>query len=203
MFAKIREFFKSKVATAVNNNISVEDQYNRAADLLIEQIAKLQKRHVTSITEEKRLKALAAEKNEAAKSKERDIIHLRKTQPNTDLTTHVKLALLYKSSGEQLIKKAEELKAMRAEIESSVVQLDDSRKDLAVKLEFIRESKAANALGLSTADDVIELAGLTKVDIDTILMRVDTFKGEGAAGVETATSADVAEYLAAIDAQIK
>ena len=77
MFAYLREFFKSKLATAVNNYISVEDQYNRAADLLIEQIAKLEKRHVTSITDEKGLIALASEMNSAATSKERDIIHLR------------------------------------------------------------------------------------------------------------------------------
>ncbi|MFP9035556.1 hypothetical protein, partial [Enterococcus faecalis] len=82
---------------------------------------------------------------------------------------------------------------MRIEIAKKVVELDDARQELAVKLEYIRETRAANALGISTADDVVEIAALTKVDIEDTLARVETFNGN-ISGVET-TSADVQEYI--------
>ena len=82
---------------------------------------------------------------------------------------------------------------MRAQIEETVVKLDDQRLDLAVKLEYIRETRNASALGITSADDVIEIAELAKVDVQDIMMKVETFSGTQP-GIET-TTADVQEYL--------
>ena len=85
---------------------------------------------------------------------------------------------------------------MRVEIEQKVVELDDARQDLAVKLEFIRETRSAAALGVATAEDVTEIAALAKVAVDDTLMKVDTFHTAEPGTVTT--EADVEEYLASL-----
>lgn len=188
---KLVEFIRTKLGTAMAKNLTVEEQYNAAADKLITQIKELKTASVKSIDEEKRIRELVIEKNKQAASKEREIRKL--LAEGQDVTMHAKLGLLYRRTAEQLNTKADGYAAMRIEIARKVVELDDARQNLAIKLEYIRETRAANALGISTADDVIEIAALTKVDIEDTLTRVETFNGTPA-GVET-TSADVQEYI--------
>ncbi|ARW57559.1 hypothetical protein [Serratia phage X20] len=196
---KIVEFIRAKLGTFISHNTSIEDQYTVAANRIIDKIDQLRKRHVTSKKEIIRLNKLAEEKDQNAATKEREIRHILTTSPSTDVTTHAKLGLLYRRTAGALRVKATELVAMQEEIERTVVALDDQRADLAVKLEFIRESNAANSMGLSTAEDIVETAELAKVDVDTIISRIDTFNGSNATGVET-TSADVAEYIESLKA---
>ena len=82
---------------------------------------------------------------------------------------------------------------MLTEIETTVVALDDQREDLKVKLEYIRETRAANSMGLDNVADIIESASLMKVDVQTTLSRIDTFNTTPV-GIET-TTADLQEYL--------
>lgn len=191
---KIFEFIRTKLGTAIAKNTSVEDQYTLGANRIIDEITKLRTTHVKSVNEEKRLRTLAKEKDSLAESKEREIRNLH--QQGVDVTTHAKLGLLYRRTSAALTAKADEYVGMRAQIEETVVKLDDQRQDLAVKLEYIRETRNASALGISSADDVIEIANLAKVDVDAIIMKVDTFSG-AQPGTET-TSADVEEYLASL-----
>lgn len=195
MLKKLVAFIRAKLGTFMSRNTSVEDQYTEAANILIDKIHVLQTRFVNSKAEKVRLKALAEEKRTRQASKEKEIIHLSKTQPTTDLTTHLKLALLYRNTAKALDKKADEIDGLQEEIKSAVVKLDDQRADLAVKLEYIREARSADSLGLESVADVIKSAELTGVDVETILRRVDTFNtSEVPAEIQT-TSADVAEYL--------
>ncbi|BBC78195.1 Hypothetical protein KNT65_gp147 [Escherichia phage EcS1] len=196
---KIVEFIRSQLSFFMTKHTTIEQQYAEAANKIIDKINQLRKRYATSKKEISRLKALADEKDQNAASKEREIRHLMQTQPTVDVTTHAKLGLLYRRTAAALRTKASELVAMQEEIERTTVALDDQRADLAVKLEFIRESNAANSMGLSTADDIIETAELAKVDVDTIISRIDTFNGSNATGVES-TSADLAEYLESLKA---
>lgn len=50
---------------------------------------------------------------------------------------HAKLGLLYRRTAEQLTTKADGYAEMRIEIAKKVVELDDARQELAVKLEYI------------------------------------------------------------------
>lgn len=191
---KLVEFIRSKFGSFVVRNTSIEDQYTNAATLIIDEIHKLRQTHIKSVNEEKRLIGLADEKDQLAGSKEREIRRLISTGANVD--THAKLGLLYRRTAEALRAKASGYSAMREEIERTVVSLDDQRADLAVKLEYIRETRSANALGISTADDVIELAELAKNDVKTIIMKVDTFNS-AVPGTET-TTADIQDYIASL-----
>lgn len=191
---KLVEFIRSKLGTAMAKNLSVEDQYTKAANTLIDKITELQTVHIKSVNEEKRIRSLANDKDQLAASKEREIRKLM--AEGVDVNFHAKLGLLYRRTAEQLRKKADSYIEMRKEIERKVVELDDSRQELAVKLEYIRETRSVSAMGISTAEDVIELAALTKVDIDDTLMRVETFKGPQV-GIDT-TSADIEDYLASL-----
>lgn len=188
---KIVEFIRTKLDSAMAKNLSVEEQYTAAAAKLLDKIKDLKTASVKSINEEKRIRELVIEKNRQAESKEREIRKL--LSEGQDVTMHAKLGLLYRRTAEQLTTKADGYAEMRIEIAKKVVELDDARQELAVKLEYIRETRAANALGISTADDVVEIAALTKVDIEDTLARVETFNGN-ISGVET-TSADVQEYI--------
>lgn len=191
---KIVEFIRAKLGTAIANNTTVEDQYTHGANLIIDKIKQLKISHVKSINEEKRIRALADEKNALALSREKEIRRL--LVEGVDVTTHAKLGLLYRRTAEALIKKADDYVGMRKEIEAKVVELDDKRLDLAVKLEYIRETRSANALGIATAEDVIEIASLAKVEVEDTLMKVETFNSS-IPGTET-TSADVADYIASL-----
>lgn len=191
---KIVEFIRAKLGSFVARNVTVEDQYTQAANLLIDKITMLRTSHVKSVNEEKRIRALAAEKVTLAESKEKEIKRLMANgQP---VGTHAKLGLLYRRTSEALLKKADEYVGMRNEIEAKVVELDDARQDLAVKLEFIRETRSAAALGVATAEDVTEIAALAKVAVDDTLMKVDTFHTAEPGTVTT--EADVEEYLASL-----
>lgn len=188
---KLVEFIRSKLGTAMAKNLSIEDQYTQAASTLIDKITELQTAHVKSVNEEKRIRALADEKDQLAASKEREIRKL--IADGADVQVHAKLGLLYRRTAKQLRKKADDYVEMRNEIKLKVKELDDSRQELAVKLEYIRETRKVSALGIATADDVVEIAALTKIDIEDTLMRVETFKGPQV-GVDT-TSADIEEYI--------
>lgn len=191
---KLLTFISTKLGTFISRNTTIEDQYTKAANRIIDQIDQLRKRFVTAGTQRADLLALASVKDSSADSKEREIKHIMKTSPSTDVTTHAKLGLLYRRSAHALRAKAAELDSMQDEIKVKVNSLDSQREDLAVKLEFIRESNSANSMGISTVADVIETAELAKIDVDTIISRIDTFNGKNATGIES-TSADVAEYL--------
>ncbi|QFR56938.1 hypothetical protein [Klebsiella phage vB_Kpn_P545] len=161
---------------------------------MIDKITQLRVSHVKSVNEEKRILALAIEKDKLAESKEKEIRRL--IAENMNVETHAKLGLLYRRTAAALREKAAGYAGMREEIERKVVELDDARLDLAVKLEYIRETRSAADLGISSADDVIELASLAKVSVDDITMKVETFNG--AEPGTTTTTADVQEYLASL-----
>lgn len=191
---KLVAFIRAKLGTFVAKNTTVEDQYTEAANILIDQITQLRVSHVKSVNEEKRILALAIEKDKLAESKEKEIRRL--IAENMNVETHAKLGLLYRRTAAALREKAAGYAGMREEIERKVVELDNARLDLAVKLEYIRETRSAADLGISSADDVIELASLTKVSVDDITMKVETFNG--AEPGTTTTTADVQEYLASL-----
>lgn len=191
---KLVAFIRAKLGTFVAKNTTVEDQYTEAANILIDKITQLRVSHVKSVNEEKRILALAIEKDKLAESKEKEIRRL--IAENMNVETHAKLGLLYRRTAAALREKAAGYAGMREEIERKVVELDDARLDLAVKLEYIRETRSAADLGISSADDVIELASLAKVSVDDITMKVETFNG--AEPGTTTTTADVQEYLASL-----
>ncbi|UJD05522.1 hypothetical protein PWKp16_00175 [Klebsiella phage PWKp16] len=191
---KLVAFIRAKLGTFVAKNTTVEDQYTEAANILIDKITQLRVSHVKSVNEEKRILALAIEKDKLAESKEKEIRRL--IAENMNVETHAKLGLLYRRTASALREKAAGYAGMREEIERKVVELDDARLDLAVKLEYIRETRSAADLGISSADDVIELASLAKVSVDDITMKVETFNG--AEPGTTTTTADVQEYLASL-----
>lgn len=188
---KIVEFIRSKLGTAMERNISIEDRYTEAANTIIDKITELRNKNVLSINEEKRLRDMAADKDRLADSREREIKRI--LREGGDVTTHAKLGLLYRRTAEALRMKADEYVEMRAQIRQTVIELDDKRMDLKVKLEYIRETRSANALGISTAEDVVEIAKLTEIKIDDTLMKVETFHSADP-GTET-TQADVEEYI--------
>ena len=188
---KIVEFIRAKLFSAMENNLTVEQQYSAAASKLIDKITQLKTAHEKSKNEEVRVRRLAKEKEASAEKKEKEIRALM--SQGVDVTTHAKLGILYRRTASALHKKAEDYKGMRSEIEAKVVELDDARIDLGAKLELIRETRAANDLGIASAEDVIEIAGLAKIDVEDTLMRVETFNGTQT-GTET-TSVDIQEYL--------
>lgn len=187
------EFVRTKIATWTKKNISVEDQYTKAADHVISQITKLETAHVKSVTEENRLRKLAGEKEIDAMRKDDEIRVLMSREVPVD--TQVKLAILYRRTASALNARADELVKMRDEIKIAVVELGNTRIDLAAKLEFIRETRNAEALGISCSEDVIEMAGLTKVDVNDVMMRIETFQGDRQTAV---TVSEVENYIAGL-----
>lgn len=190
---KIVEFIRIKLGAFMTKNTSVEDQMTHAAEQIISEVHKLKTRHVTATREINDKTKAAAEKDAQAESKEKEIRRILAENPNADVQTHAKLGLLYRRTAEALRNKAAELKQMLTEIETTVVALDDQREDLKVKLEYIRETRAANSMGLDNVADIIESASLMKVDVQTTLSRIDTFNTTPV-GIET-TTADLQEYL--------
>lgn len=196
MLKKIVEFIRAKFSTFAARNTTLEDQYTMAANRLIDEIHKLQTRFETSKSEKVKLLKLAEEKRAAQASTDKQIRHLRQTQPETDLSTHVKLAILYRNTSAALEKKAAEIDGIQESIKSAVVKLDDERQALAVRLTYIREVKSVDSMGIESVEDVMLSAGLTSVDVETILRRVDTFNSEQIPAEIKSTDADVAEYMA-------
>lgn len=186
----IAEFIRTKINSFVKKNTSIEDQYTKAAEQVISQITRLETAHVKSVSEEKRLRQYAKDKQVEARRKDNEIRMLM--NQNVPVETHVKLAILYRRTADALNTKANELEKMRDEIKLAVVELDNSRLDLAAKLEFIRETRNAEALGISCSDDVIELAGLTKVDVNDVMMRIETFNGDKQTSV---TISEIENYM--------
>lgn len=172
----IIEYIKNKPIFATNKTTSNEERYTIAANRIIDEITKLEKAHTKSINEEKRLRKMAEEKLADANKKDREI--RAKIKNGMPVETLAKLAILYRRSSDVLTKKADDLVEMRIEIAKTVVELDNTRQDLAAKLELIRATKSAEELGIVSADDVVELASLTKIDINDIMMRIETFGGE-------------------------
>lgn len=189
----IVEFVRTKIATFTKKNISVEDQYTKAAELVISQITKLETAHVKSVSEETRLRKLASDKATDASRKDDEIRIL--ISRGVPVETQVKLAILYRRTSDALNARADELVKMRDEIKLAVVDLGNTRIDLAAKLELIRETRNAEALGISCAEDVIELAGLTKVDVNDVMMRIETFHGDRQTAV---TLSEVENYIASL-----
>ncbi|AAQ81375.1 e.6 hypothetical protein [Aeromonas phage 31] len=189
-FKKLAQFIRTKVSVFVTKNVSIEDQYTQAADQVITEITKLEKVFVKSEKEEARLRKIASEKEIEAIRKDDEIRRL--ITKNIPVDTHAKLAILYRRTGLALINKADELVKMRDEIKHAVVSLDNQRQDLAVKLEYIRETRNAESLGISCADDVVELAALTKIDVNDVMMRIETFNGDKRTEV---TSSEVEDYI--------
>lgn len=198
MLKKIVEFIRAKFATFASRNTSVEDRYNQAANSLIDEIHKLRTRFETSKAEKVKLTKLAAEKRQREESKRKEIKHLLETDPTVDVTVHAQLAILYRNTAAALDKKAMEIDDIQKSIKEAVVELDNQRQNIAVKLEFIREARSVNSMGIDSVEDVVLSAGLTNVDVETILRRIDTFNGEQIPTEVQTTSADVAEYLAAL-----
>lgn len=186
----IAEFIRTKINSFVKKNTSIEDQYAKAAEQVISQITRLETAHVKSVSEEKRLRQYAKDKQAEARRKDNEIRMLM--NQNVPVETHVKLAILYRRTADALNAKADELEKMRDEIKLAVVELDNSRLDLAAKLEFIRETRNAEALGISCSEDVIELAGLTKVDVNDVMMRIETFNGDKQTAV---TISEIENYI--------
>lgn len=198
MLKKIVEFIRAKFATFASRNTSVEDRYNQAANSLIDEIHKLRTRFETSKAEKVKLTKLAAEKRQREEQKQKEIKHLLSTDPTVDVTVHAQLAILYRNTAVALDKKAVEIDDIQKSIKEAVVELDNQRQNIAVKLEFIREARSVNSMGIDSVEDVVLSAGLTNVDVETILRRIDTFNGEQIPAEVQTTSADVAEYLASL-----
>ena len=193
---KLVAFIRAKLGTFMSKNLTVEDQYIQAADSIIDEVHKLRTRHVTASTDIRQLGEKAAEKIAAAESIEKDIRHTLKNDPNADVTSKAKLGILNRRMADAFQNKVQELISMKSEIERSVVELDDVRKDLQTKLEVYRMQREANSMGLGTSEDVIESAALSKIDVETHITRIKTFNSEPA--VSTTTSADIDEYLAGL-----
>lgn len=192
MFKKIANFVKTKLAVSVQKSLSVEEQYHAAADELIKKIFELKRRHATIGTEIANLEKTRVQKTEQRDRKIKEIKYLMKQ--GTNVETHAKLAMLYERHAEAITKRIAELQATRNAIDEAVVGLDDRRTDLAVKLELIRESRAAGELGINTEDDVFQLAELTSLDVEEVITRVQTFTGDSIDNSHV-TNAEVAEFL--------
>ncbi|AFN39471.1 hypothetical protein [Aeromonas phage AS-yj] len=187
---QIWAFITAKILTFTTKNVTVEDQYTGAAERIINEITRLRTAHVKSIKEEKRLRSLAEEKTNLAVKKENEIRGLLKKGVNVE--SHGKLGILYRRTSEALTKKADEFVGMRSEIEVATVRLNDQLNDLQVKLEFIRETKAANELGVASAEDVVEAAALVDIDVSEVLTRVNTFTGDK---VTQVSDIEVQDYI--------
>lgn len=183
-------FISTKLNSFFKKNLSAQDQMTAAAETLISEIKRLKTVFAKSETEEKRIRALVVEKTKQAAAKDEEIKRLVKE--GLPVTTHAKLAILFRRTADALLAKADDLVTMRGEIAKAVVEMDNQRQDLAVKLEYIRETKAANELGITCTDDVVELAALTKIDIEDTMMRIETFNGDRQTEV---TSAEVQNYI--------
>lgn len=191
---KLVAFIRAKLTSFMSRNLSVEDQYIQAAESVIDEVHKLRTRHVTATTDIRDFEKRRDEKVAAAESVEKDIRYRLSQSAEADVTTQAKLGILHRRMAEAFDTKIVELRNMKIEIEKSVVDLDDVRKDLQSKLEVYRVQREANALGLGTAEDVIDSANLSKIDVETHITRIQTFNSEPTNAVTT--SADIAEYLA-------
>lgn len=200
MFKRIAAFLKVKTDSAMIKNMSVQEQYESAALQIIQEIKKLRQRHVEAKGEIVRFRQIAKQKDEARAKVDSDILTVRKTSPKTDVSTRVKLALIHKHSAVQFRKKADALEEMLVQIEDTVRLYSDKRDDLAIRLELIRETKAAREAGLENVDDVLESAAMLDIDIDTILSEVQVFKGDDTTAVNIGSS-DMEDYLSQLEAQ--
>lgn len=200
MFKKIAEFFKVKTDSAMIKHTTVQDHYESAALKIIEEIDKLRRRHVEAKGNINRLEQLASDKDTARAKIDRDILELRRTSPEADVSTRIKLALVYKHSADQFRKKAIAEKELMQEIESTVRTLCFKKDDLAVKLELIRERQSASEAGLENVDDIIQSSELVEVDVETILNKIQVFKGEDTSSAVIG-SGEMADYLANLEAK--
>lgn len=196
---KVTDFFKTKTEVAMVKNISVEEQYTAAALKIIQEIEKLRKRDVTARSDIKKFLALAGEKQIAKENKDAEILRIRKNNPVADVSTHVKLALLYKHSSEQYAKNAKELEDMLKSIAITVVALSDKRDDFSVRLELLRETEKAKAMGLSSVDEVIESAAFLDIDVETILSKVEVVHGPQ--NNQIIDNSKMEEYLTELEAK--
>ncbi len=200
MFKKIAEFFKVKAEAAMIKNTSIEEQYQAASLQIIDEIKRLKVRHATSKLNVTKFTKLAEEKDEARAKVDKEIIHLRKTSPETDVSTRIKLALLHKHSASNYRNQVEEEKAMQLEIEASVRKLDDTKDDLAIRLELIRATEAAREQGMENVAEIVHFTDIAQINVESTLDKVRVLKGDDQTSVSIG-SADLADYLAELEAK--
>lgn len=191
MFKSITNFFKTKTAVAVAKSLSPEDQYTRAASEIIDKITELRTRHLTATQEAKDFRLKAQEKRNQKVQKD-NLIKSMQAQ-SLPVETHVRLAILFQRTADAFDKRALELDTLVGSIETAVVELDNRRQDLSARLELLRESRAAQAMGINTEDDLIQEVGITNINVDDMLMRITTFTSEPE--MQTTTSVEIQEYL--------
>ncbi len=198
MFKKIVAFVTGKVETAIEQNTSPEEAWRSAARILIKEIDRLQHTRVSAVQEIVKLKKKVKEHKDLHTGKESEIKKLLAAGQEVS-NSHYVLALQHRNIWQGLQTKIEELEGMNKEIDLSVVELDRKLADVKINLEIIELNKQTESLGLTVPEDVIAAVGHTSVSVDTIVTKIDVLLGgKNAASV---TSADVSDYIAALNAK--
>ncbi|BCM29299.1 hypothetical protein NCT2020_0420 [Enterobacter phage vB_EkoM5VN] len=198
MFKKLVSFVTGKVETAIEQNTSPEEAWRSAARILIKEIDRLQHTRVSAVQEIVKLKKKVKEHKDLHSGKESEIKKLLAAGQEVS-NSHYVLALQHRNIWQGLQTKIEELEGMNKEIDLSVVELDRKLADVKINLEIIELNKQTESLGLTVPEDVIAAVGHTSVSVDTIVTKIDVLLGgKNAASV---TSADVSDYIAALNAK--
>lgn len=189
----IKTFVKTKMTSFFAKNTSVEDQLNRAGDMIITEITNLGTRYYTAEAEIARIKKLISAEKERKAEKDREIKGILAKNPEANVTDKARMALLISKIIAKFEAQTAELKEVMESVVSAGKELKVQQQEIASRLELIRETNRANSFGIDTSDDVNEIVGITKTTVEDIMMRIETFKGTKY--VETATDIDVEAYI--------
>lgn len=175
-FKNIANFFTTKTNTAVKRALSAEDQYTKAATIIIDKIDSLRKADVNSTAEVAKLKKSIKEHRGHAATVEESI---RISLANGQTVPQAKyvLALQRNKIADALEAKIESLEGMKVNIAVKVVELDDKLEEIKANLEVIRLTEETDKLGIQMPEDVNRIADIAMIDVDTIMTEVETFIG--------------------------
>lgn len=191
IFKNIKSFFSTKVNTAVKNGLTKEDQYTKAATIIIDKIHELQQVDARSAAEIERLERKIREHEHRA-SQISGEIRIMKREDRVVPDAKYLLALQNTKIAEALKQRVEDTKTVVKNITTTVIELDDKLEEIKANLEFIRNSKESLALGIELPEDVTSTTNLAIADVNKLMMEVDTFIG-GTNPVDV-TSSDLAMF---------
>ena len=193
---KLTNFIKTKASAFFARNTSAEQSITRATDLIITQITTLSERYHTAQNEISKLEKSVREETSNLKEREEKVIYARDNNlPN--IKELAQIALTVKKIIVSKENRIKELQDMTVQITEAGKELRSKYDILKSKLELAKETERARSMGINTDADVNQMIGLTKTEVEDIMMRVDAFKGIGS-DISTADDIDIVRYLASL-----
>lgn len=173
-FAGIFGAVETKTVAAIAKKMSAEEHFTAGADKIIKKIDELNKSKIGIEREISNMETKIKESHEE-QSKMEGRIRFNKENGTEVYDQDYAIAFHHKSIADELTKRVEKSKDVIFAIAESVLELNDELEKIKRHLVCINLEKEKAKWGIDNSADVTYETGMTINDIDTMVLKVDTF----------------------------